>query len=122
PGAGPAPDRVGVSSQGLVAQTALPAGPGPDLSPLADVHRLRSRGCGAAPAGRRRLRPLAPGDHAPVTPHVVIVGGGFAGLYMARALGRTPVQVTLIDRTNHHLFQPMLYQVATAALSAPDIS
>jgi NADH dehydrogenase len=57
-----------------------------------------------------------------VTPHVVIVGGGFAGLYMARALGRTPVQVTLIDRTNHHLFQPMLYQVATAALSAPDIS
>jgi NADH dehydrogenase len=55
-------------------------------------------------------------------PHVVIVGGGFAGLYLARDLGRAPVRVTVVDRTNHHLFQPMLYQVATAALSAPDIS
>jgi NADH dehydrogenase len=50
------------------------------------------------------------------------VGGGFAGLYLARALARAPLQLTVIDRTNHHLFQPMLYQVATAALSAPDIS
>lgn len=57
-----------------------------------------------------------------MTPHVVVVGGGFAGLYMARALGRLPVELTVVDRTNHHLFQPMLYQVATAALSAPDIS
>jgi NADH:ubiquinone reductase (H+-translocating) len=57
-----------------------------------------------------------------VTPQVVIIGGGFAGLYMARGLGRAAVKVTLVDRTNHHLFQPMLYQVATAALSAPDIS
>jgi NADH dehydrogenase len=57
-----------------------------------------------------------------VTPHVVVVGGGFAGLYLARALRGVPVRVTVIDRTNHHLFQPMLYQVATAALSAPDIS
>jgi len=57
-----------------------------------------------------------------VTPHVIVVGGGFAGLYLARDLGRAPVRVTVIDRTNHHLFQPMLYQVATAALSAPDIS
>lgn len=55
-------------------------------------------------------------------PHVVIVGGGFAGLYLARDLARVAVRVTLIDRTNHHLFQPLLYQVATAALSAPDIS
>jgi NADH:quinone reductase (non-electrogenic) len=55
-------------------------------------------------------------------PHVVIVGGGFAGLYLARDLARVPVRLTVIDRTNHHLFQPMLYQVATAALSAPDIS
>ena len=51
------------------------------------------------------------------TPRVVIVGGGFGGLYAARALKRTPVDVTLIDRRNHHLFQPLLYQVATAALS-----
>lgn len=57
-----------------------------------------------------------------MTPHVVIVGGGFAGLYLARTLAGAPVRVTLVDRTNHHLFQPMLYQVATAALSAPDIS
>ena len=57
-----------------------------------------------------------------MTPHVVVVGGGFAGLYLARALRGVPVRVTVIDRTNHHLFQPMLYQVATAALSAPDIS
>jgi NADH dehydrogenase len=52
----------------------------------------------------------------------VIVGGGFAGLYLARELGTAPARVTLVDRTNHHVFQPMLYQVATAALSAPDIS
>jgi NADH dehydrogenase len=55
-------------------------------------------------------------------PHVVILGGGFAGLAAARALRAAPVRITLIDRSNHHLFQPLLYQVATAALSAPDIS
>ena len=57
-----------------------------------------------------------------MTPHVVVVGGGFGGLYFTKALYRAPVRVTLVDRTNHHLFQPMLYQVATAALSAPDIA
>lgn len=55
-------------------------------------------------------------------PHVVIIGGGFAGLYMAKRLRRAPVRVTLIDRRNHHLFQPMLYQVATAALNPADIA
>src|SRR5678815_317855 len=54
--------------------------------------------------------------------HVVILGGGFGGLYAARALKSAPVHVTVIDRTNHHLFQPMLYQVATAALSPGDIA
>ena len=54
--------------------------------------------------------------------HVVIVGGGFGGLYAARALRRAPVEVTLVDRRNHHLFQPLLYQVATAALSPGDIA
>jgi NADH dehydrogenase len=44
---------------------------------------------------------------------VVVVGGGFAGLTAAKQLGRSPVDVLLIDRTNHHLFQPLLYQVAT---------
>jgi NADH:ubiquinone reductase (H+-translocating) len=56
------------------------------------------------------------------TPHVVILGGGFAGLYAARGLGRAPVRITLVDRRNHHLFQPMLYQVATAALNPSDIA
>jgi len=55
-------------------------------------------------------------------PHVVIVGGGFAGLWAARGLARAPVRITLLDRGNHHLFQPLLYQVATAGLSAPDIA
>jgi NADH dehydrogenase len=55
-------------------------------------------------------------------PHVVIVGGGFGGLQAARALARAPVRVTLVDRRNHHLFQPLLYQVATAALNPADIA
>jgi NADH:ubiquinone reductase (H+-translocating) len=55
-------------------------------------------------------------------PHVLILGGGFAGLYAARSLKRAPVRVTLVDRRNHHLFQPMLYQVATAALNPSDIA
>ena len=55
-------------------------------------------------------------------PHVVVVGGGFAGLAAVRGLAGAAVDVTLIDRSNHHLFQPLLYQVATAGLSAPDIA
>ncbi len=55
-------------------------------------------------------------------PHVVIVGAGFAGLYTAQGLADAPVRITVVDRENHHLFQPMLYQVATAALSPNDIA
>jgi NADH dehydrogenase len=55
-------------------------------------------------------------------PHVVIIGGGFGGLEAAKRLGKAPVRVTLIDRRNHHLFQPLLYQVATAALNPSDIA
>jgi NADH dehydrogenase len=55
-------------------------------------------------------------------PHVVIIGAGFGGLNAARALARAPVRITLLDRRNHHLFQPLLYQVATAALNASDIA
>jgi NADH dehydrogenase len=53
---------------------------------------------------------------------VVIIGGGFGGLYAARALKRAPVQITLLDRSNHHCFQPLLYQVATAGLAATQIA
>ncbi|HEU4536741.1 MAG TPA: NAD(P)/FAD-dependent oxidoreductase [Polyangiaceae bacterium] len=55
-------------------------------------------------------------------PHVVILGAGFGGLAAARALARAPVRITLVDRSNHHLFQPLLYQVATAGLSPADIA
>src|ERR1051326_9604191 len=55
-------------------------------------------------------------------PHVVIVGGGFGGLAAARSLQDAPVRVTLIDRSNHYLFQPLLYQVATATLAPGDIA
>jgi NADH:ubiquinone reductase (H+-translocating) len=65
--------------------------------------------------------PQAPDRHDD-RPHVVVVGGGFGGLYCARNLGRAPVRVTVIDRRNFHLFQPLLYQVATASLSPADIA
>jgi NADH dehydrogenase len=58
----------------------------------------------------------------PGNPHVLVLGGGFGGLWATRALASAPVRITLVDRTNHHLFQPLLYQVATAGLSAPDIA
>lgn len=55
-------------------------------------------------------------------PQVVVVGGGFAGLWATRAMAADAVDITLVDRANHHLFQPLLYQVATAGLSAPAIA
>src|SRR4051812_26022699 len=58
----------------------------------------------------------------PALPHVVILGGGFGGLDAARSLAGAPVRVTLIDRHNYHLFQPLLYQVATASLSPGDVA
>jgi len=61
------------------------------------------------------------GDASPL-PHLVIVGGGFAGLSAAHGLRGAALRITLLDRRNHHLFQPLLYQVATAALSSPDIA
>jgi NADH dehydrogenase len=53
---------------------------------------------------------------------VVVIGGGFGGLWAVRRLRRAPGEITLIDRSNHHLFQPLLYQVATAGLAAPSIA
>src|SRR4051812_9835646 len=55
-------------------------------------------------------------------PRVIIIGSGFGGLYAARMLGRAEVDLTIIDRHNYHLFQPLLYQVATAALNPSDIA
>ena len=55
-------------------------------------------------------------------PQVVILGGGFAGLAAVKTLRGADVRITLIDRSNHHLFQPLLYQVASAALAAPDVA
>jgi len=55
-------------------------------------------------------------------PHVIIIGAGFGGLAAAKALAKAPVDVTLIDRRNHHLFQPLLYQVATAGLTPSQIA
>ena len=57
-----------------------------------------------------------------MNPRVLILGSGFAGLWAAQALRKAPVDVTVLDRTNHHLFSPLLYQVATAGLSAPSVA
>src|SRR6266487_2199564 len=62
------------------------------------------------------------GERKSNTPRVVIVGGGFGGLAAAKALGKAPVEVILIDRTNHHVFQPLLYQVATSVLAPSQMS
>ncbi len=62
------------------------------------------------------------GSRSDVRPHVVIVGGGFGGLEAAKALAGTAVRVTLVDRRNHHVFQPLLYQVATAVLNPANIA
>jgi NADH dehydrogenase len=69
-------------------------------------------------------RPLHAADSRPAGSslhRVVVVGGGFGGLHTARALRAAPVQVTLIDRNNYHLFQPLTYQVATGSLSSHEI-
>ncbi|MBK7685451.1 MAG: NAD(P)/FAD-dependent oxidoreductase [Rhodocyclaceae bacterium] len=55
-------------------------------------------------------------------PHVLIIGCGFAGLFAVKALAKAPVRITVVDRTNHHLFQPLLYQIATAGLSTPGVA
>ena len=75
------------------------------------------------PAPLRTVYKVKGTTEAPgMRPKVVIVGAGFGGLSAAKALGDAPVDVTLIDRRNYHLFQPLLYQVATAGLSPADIA
>ena len=66
---------------------------------------------------------IAVAGHAPMSrPRVLVIGCGFGGIEAVRALSKATVEITLVDRTNHHLFQPLLYQVATAGLSAPAVS
>lgn len=104
----------------------------PDLSTLAMLFSASflSLGAGYASIDRRLARWLddhvlfdRDPDKAPAHwPHVVVIGGGFGGLACVAKLRRLPVRITLVDRNNYHLFQPMLYQVATAALSPADIA
>src|SRR5215468_412757 len=75
-----------------------------------------------APASQQATPSAAVGANRPARPRVVIVGAGFGGLAAAKALAKAPVDVTVVDRRNHHLFQPLLYQVATAGLSPADIA
>src|SRR6202158_1921802 len=72
--------------------------------------------CAFDPFGRDRY------DQFVAQQHVVIIGGGFGGIEAARGLRKAPVRITLVDRRNHYLFQPLLYQVATAALNPSDIA
>jgi NADH dehydrogenase FAD-containing subunit/uncharacterized membrane protein YphA (DoxX/SURF4 family) len=81
---------------------------------LLSLDRLLSRWLWAVTRPTREL--------AGALPHVVVVGGGFGGVATVQGLSRLPCRVTLIDQRNHHLFQPLLYQVATAALSPADIA
>src|SRR6185437_8173093 len=74
------------------------------------------------PAARLRRRAGQDGRGGLTMHRVVIIGCGFAGLFAAKALRRAPVEVVVVDRTNHHLFQPLLYQVATGVLSEGDIA
>src|SRR4051794_21698797 len=79
-----------------------------------------SRIAAATPADA--AAPSSVGAESPHEPRVVIIGAGFGGLFAARALRRARVRVTVIDARNYHLFQPLLYQVAMAALSPADIA
>ena len=102
-----------------------------DATPVTPLRagQLGAQGSGPPAAGRRHLvrpRRLMDVQEAPcraqVRPRVVIIGGGFAGLFAARALRKAAVDVTLVDRAAHHLFQPLLYQCATGILSEGQIA
>jgi NADH dehydrogenase len=84
------------------------------MVPIGDRHVHRP----SVPIGDRHVHQTFMAD----APHVVIVGAGFGGLYAARTLARKRVRITVVDRKNHHVFQPLLYQVATAKLSPADIA
>ena len=76
----------------------------------------------AALPSREHERPPRPAPLRGQRPRIVILGAGFGGLFAARGLARVPADITIIDRHNYHLFQPLLYQVATAGLPPSDIA
>src|SRR5271165_3137161 len=71
---------------------------------------------------RPQEKSWVPTEHGARRPHIVIVGGGFAGIAAVKALRHCEADVTVIDRRNHHIFQPLLYQVATAVLAPADVA
>src|ERR1700735_4787768 len=75
-----------------------------------------------APSPAPAAAPAAATPINKTNPHIVVLGGGFGGLNLAKSLRNTTARITLIDRQNHHLFQPLLYQVATATLSTVEIA
>ncbi len=95
---------------------------------MAGGHRRRKRRTAGATGGPSRRPHLLTQPRAAAIlervsePHVLVVGGGFGGIAAARRLAGRPVRVTVVDRRNHHLFQPLLYQVATAGLNPSDIA
>ncbi|HZR79755.1 MAG TPA: NAD(P)/FAD-dependent oxidoreductase [Candidatus Binatia bacterium] len=90
---------------------------------MPDAEAAAPSRAGDDPAGHTAVHRLArAGGEPPSRPRVLIVGGGFGGLAAVRALRRRPVDVTIVDRRNYHLFQPLLYQVASAVLNPSDIA
>ena len=92
---------------------------------MADTPADPARSADPPPAGSDAATPLGSlADHAPTRdrPHVVIIGSGFGGLFAAKELRKAPVDITLISSSSHHLFQPLLYQVATGILSSGEIA
>src|SRR4051812_8183850 len=90
--------------------------------PVRDHHGTSDRTADWRRAGRHRHRRGAAVHEEHKTHRVVVVGSGFGGLFAVRELGRAPVEVTMISRTAYHLFQPLLYQVATGILSEGSIA
>ncbi len=128
-GAGGVAGVITATALGLIATLIAPAFPAvPPLWAVASGsgHLGCRRGAGRVLAGAPRRRPRSGGSPplrmSTTIPKVVVIGGGFAGLAAARELRRAAVQLTVVDQHNHHVFQPLLYQVATAGLSPADIA
>ena len=104
----------------------MPGSPSQSTRSSGKKIRISHNHCGLADIYISRMTapevPLRENSAVATVPRVVIVGGGFGGFYAARSLAKAPVQVTLVDKRNYHLFRPMLYQVATGLLSGDEIA